>query len=261
MNKKVLLRLLKPIRSQRFWELVYRTALYKMNFGNGGNLYSSGELWVANFIKSQLEGEKRVILFDVGANTGKYAIEMAKIFDENTSIYAFEPSKITFEKLKNSTAPFVQITAVNLGFGAEKKEEKLYFNKEGSSLASIYQRNLEHYGIAMDQSEEIRLDRLDDYCISQKISTVHFLKIDVEGHEMGVLQGAKHMLDRKLIHFIQFEFGGSHIDSRNYFQDFYFFLSPNYRIYRILADGLHEIKKYDEMHEIFMAINYLAIRK
>ena len=60
---------------------------------------------------------------------------------------------------------------------------------------------------------------------------------------------------------IQFEFGGCNIDYRTYFRDFYYLLKENYKIYRILKDGLFELKQYKESYEIFINVNYLAIRK
>jgi hypothetical protein len=69
------------------------------------------------------------------------------------------------------------------------------------------------------------------------------------------------MLKGNKIKFIQFEFGGTDIDARVFFRDFYFLLSPKYNIYRILKNGLYPIKVYKESEEIFITTNYLAILK
>lgn len=69
------------------------------------------------------------------------------------------------------------------------------------------------------------------------------------------------MLNDGIIDFIQFEFGGCNIDSRTYFQNFYYLLNTKYQIYRILKNGLYSIKKYRETQEIFVTTNYLAQRK
>jgi len=37
----------------------------------------------------------------------------------------------------------------------------LYSNVESSGLASLYQRNLQHFGISMDKSEKIKLSTID----------------------------------------------------------------------------------------------------
>jgi len=100
---------------------------------------------------------------------------------------------------------------------------------------------------------------LDNFCEKNHIDFIDMLKMDVEGHEFRVLQGSKRMLENRKINYIQFEFGGSNIDSRTYFKDFYDLLKKDYTIYRVLADGIRPIGQYNEMlHEIFTTINYLA---
>ena len=69
------------------------------------------------------------------------------------------------------------------------------------------------------------------------------------------------MLENHKVDFIQFEFGGRNIDSRTYFQDFYYLLKEDYYIYRIVKDGLYKIERYKEMYEAFITTNYLAERK
>lgn len=75
------------------------------------------------------------------------------------------------------------------------------------------------------------------------------------------MNGAKQMINDKRIDAIQFEFGGCNIDSRTFFQDFFYLLKDNYKIYRVLKDGLLEMPIYKETYEIFITINYLAIKK
>ncbi len=69
------------------------------------------------------------------------------------------------------------------------------------------------------------------------------------------------MLGSGAVDFIQFEFGGCNIDSRTYFQDFYYLLNDRYKISRILKDGLYPISRYKEMYEAFTTTNYLAEKK
>jgi len=107
----------------------------------------------------------------------------------------------------------------------------------------------------------VRLDTLDNFCKTNEIEKINFLKLDTKGHEYKILQGAKNMLEEKKIERIQFEFGGCNIDSKIFFQDFWYLLNSDYNLYRILKDGLCPIKKYDERDEIFTATNYLAILK
>src|SRR5690606_3866529 len=104
----------------------------------------------------------------------------------------------------------------------------------------------------------IEIRTIDQFCRDQNISNIDFLKLDIEGHEMAALRGASEMLNKNAIRFIQFEFGGCNIDSRTYFQDFWYLLHERYKIYRIVRDGLFHVERYSETYEIFRTINYLA---
>jgi len=180
---------------------------------------------------------------------------------EKATIYAFEPSNKTFNKLKTNLADLTKLKLHNFGLGNENTKITLYTNSDESGLASVYKRRLDHFNIDMNKSEDIVIKTLDAFCDENRIQHVHFLKLDVEGHELKVLEGAKKMLHSGSIDFIQFEFGGCNIDSRTYFQDFYYLLKDNYKIYRIVKDGLYHINQYREMYEAFITTNYLAERK
>jgi hypothetical protein len=94
------------------------------------------------------------------------------------------------------------------------------------------------------------------------VAEIDLLKLDVEGHEFDILEGVERMLSQQNIRFISFEFGGANIDTRTYFQDyFYLFKKYDYNIYRILPNSdPFPITQYDEVDETFRTTNYLATR-
>ncbi|MAY82991.1 MAG: methyltransferase FkbM [Flavobacteriales bacterium] len=232
-----------------------------MNIGKGSFNDESGEENAIRYINKQFDGVDDLMIFDVGANVGHYSILLNKHIGEKAMIHAFEPSKRTFDKLQSNVGDLNNIVPHNFGLGNEQSKQTLYTNTEGSGLASVYKRNLDHINIDMNQSEDIVISTLDSFCDENKISHIHFLKLDVEGHELKVLEGAAKMLRSASIDFIQFEFGGCNIDSRTYFQDFYYLLKDNFNLYRIVKDGLFPISRYSEMYEAFSTTNYLAERK
>jgi hypothetical protein len=86
------------------------------------------------------------------------------------------------------------------------------------------------------------------------------LKIDVEGHEIDVLLGGLMSLEN--IKVVQFEFGGTNIDSRNFFRDFWIlFEEKNFSIYRVTPEKLLKLEKYSEALEVFIYANYIALNK
>jgi FkbM family methyltransferase len=150
------------------------------------------------------------------------------------------------------------VIPVNLGLSDKMERQNLYSDSLSSGLASVYNRRLDHYNIEIDKTEEINLTTIDSFCVSNGIENIDFLKIDVEGHELNVLQGAKRMIENEKIRFIQFEFGGCNIDSRTFFQDFFYLLNDKYKIYRVFRNGLIPIVRYSETNEIFLTVNYFA---
>jgi len=199
------------------------------------------------------------IFVDCGANIGLYTEELISHIGENYEGYLFEPSKSNYINCQNRFEGNASLTILNYGLSDQKKVSALYADFDGSGLASISKRRLDHFGISFDHSEQISLVAFDDFW-EQNLEQreIDLFKIDVEGHELSVLQGMVRSISK--IHVLAFEFGGANIDSRSFFQDFfYFFLTKNFRLYRITPFGPLRINEYSEQLEFFMKTNYIAV--
>lgn len=256
-----LFKIIKPIldftaRKKKFqgmYSKLYHLSLYGMNCGVSGDINSNGEMHLLRTIKARIT-KKNPVLFDVGANVGEYANLLGETFGPEARIYAFEPSTPTWEVLK-SNLTHNHIKAVNRGLSNATEEVKLFRDEELSSMASVYPRQLQH--TTLKEYEMVTLTTLDRYCEENGIDFVDFLKVDVEGHELKVFEGATRMLSQRAIRFIQFEFGGTNIDSKVFLRDFFNILLPNYKIYRLVTDGVYPVR-YSETMEIFTYTNYFA---
>ena len=197
------------------------------------------------------------IVIDIGANKGLYSQELLNRYPK-ANFYLFEPS-------------FSNIQILHKKFGANKNfkiyqkavsnatgQAKLYSDEEGSGLASLTKRNLNHFSMEMNIESNVDTIRLDEFFLRNLPGlTIDYIKIDIEGHELDALNGMGGSISDVKI--IQFEFGGCNIDTRTYFQDFwYFFKSKNFRIYRITPTGCKLISAYKESDEFFMTTNYIA---
>lgn len=248
------------LAAQRFFERLYELSLSGMNYGHGDEIEQSGELGVIRYVLSKAGAQDRpLMVFDVGANVGKYTSALLAAADNDAlTVCAFEPSAATYGQLVERVQGFKNVRTFNLALGDVNAKQTLYTDADLSGLASIYKRNLEYRNIKMERTEIVQVCKIDDFCSEQKIDAIHFLKLDVEGHELAALKGAKHMLSHGRIRFIQFEFGGCNIDSRTYFRDFFELLNGAYTIFRIVKHGLCPITRYKESYEVFVTINYLA---
>lgn len=248
--------LLGRTRLQPMYRFLFRAGLAGMNYGVA-DLEESGELSLLDRLAARWK-DSPVIVFDVGANVGDYAAAVLERFD-GVQLHCFEPSHDAFARLTARLARHPASPVLHsFGLGAREEKAPLFADAPGSGLASVYERRLAHVGIASVPLDRfVQLRRLDDVAQELGIDYLHLLKIDVEGHELAVLEGAGDMLGKQ-IEAIQFEFGGANIDSRTFFRDIWYALAPSYRIHRIAQDGLVELHEYRETIEQFWTANYLC---
>jgi FkbM family methyltransferase len=233
-------------------------AEYLMGVGAGDCVKTSGEVSVLNRLK---RSESELIVFDVGSNKGQFlsmALEVLSCVPRQ--IHCFEPSKVAWASLCDTATGSEGVTLCNIGLGRETGERVLYSNAPGSGSASLTKRRLDHFGISFSERETVCIDTLDNYCRSHGIAHVDLLKIDVEGHEMDVLNGAAELFRKNAIRFVTFEFGGCSIDTRTFVQDFWYFFSDHgMRIARITPGGFwFELSDYREIYEQFRTTNFVA---
>lgn len=209
---------------------------------------------------STLIGTEPNLVIDIGGNKGEYSETLRRQF-KNVEIHIFEPSKLNFEHLQKK---FFEDSRIHLNLNAISSESGtgfLYSNKEGSGLASLVKRRLDHFGIDFDFKEDSQLMRFEEYWIAKlEKRPIDLVKLDIEGFELSALKGFGSSLEKCRI--IQFEFGGCNIDTKTYFQDlWYFFLESNFKIFRIAPLGLIPIEKYEQNLECFSTTNYIAVNR
>jgi len=196
---------------------------------------------------------------DIGGNIGLYTEEILRNFPL-CKVVIFEPSISNSNLLHSKFSENANVTIEQKAVSNIDGEATLYSDSDGSGLASLTKRRLEHFDISFEHSEKIAVIRFEDYWKSELGSeNIDFVKLDIEGHELDALNGFGEAL--KFINVIQFEFGGCNIDTRTFWQDFwYFFTENNFDLYRIAPFGKIKITKYRELDEFFSTTNFLAKR-
>ncbi len=262
----MLRRLLLPfVGNKRFYPLfsrLYSLSLAGMNVGRGGDVWTSGEHNVLDYVRKHHGKKGHPVIFDVGANKGQYTKSLLKFFHgHDVEIHCFEPGYETFRILTQEIGGHGNITLNNFGLSSTKTQSTLYYDNAGSGLASLYKRQLDYFNIEFDKSENVMLDTLDNYVSAKTIGAIDLLKIDVEGNELNVLEGAEGSLSAGKIRAIQIEFGGCNIDSRTFIRDFWNLLHKDFVMYRIMKNGFVEIPKYYETIEIFTCTNFFFAKR
>jgi FkbM family methyltransferase len=261
--KRLAVRLTSSDLAQRGLEWIVCRAQILLGIGAGSDVDTSGEAVLFRKLVRDTHDGQELCLFDVGANHGQFLdLALSQLKARPFSIHCFEPSAATFEMLVQGRQTNPRIILNHFGLGKARGESTLYTDKPGSGLASLTRRRMDHFGNDFACSESVRIETLDGYCEDRGIKHIDLLKMDVEGHEMDVLLGAERMLAGS-VGVVTFEFGGCNIDTRTYFQDFfYFFQKHGMRLYRITPSGfLYPIAKYLEQFEQFRTTNFLAVRE
>ncbi len=261
--RTVLAPFLGKARFQGAWEALYELSLAGLNVGEGAHPDMSGERVVVELVRRRVAARTgRAVLFDVGANTGVYTRALLESFDGSAEIFAFEPSASAFRVLESNLGAVETVHLRRLALSDEEGEAILRSPSQVSKLGSLHDTGgrLERLGMSLAIEEPVELTTLDRFLAAEGVERVDLLKLDVEGHELRILEGARDALAASRIDAIQFEFSAANVESRTFFRDFYDLLTPRFALYRVLQDGLRPIERYREAHEIFKrATNYLAL--
>jgi FkbM family methyltransferase len=230
--------------------------------GAGHNTYLSGEERIINEELMRILKHEPAMIFDVGANVGNYAALLRKRFT-SAAIHCFEPVLSTFSTLEKNTA-LMNVHCHPLGLSSHEEDLTLYrarHDAEGS-MASVYREGLADlfpFMGGVESAIECHFTTIDRFCGDNGISVIDFMKIDVEGHELQVLKGARELLGGNRVKVIQFEFNEFNIVSRTFMKDFYDVL-PGFRFFRVMPAGkLRAMGAYSPLHEIFRYQNILCI--
>jgi len=132
------------------------------------------------------------VAIDIGANIGYYSLLLAQ---RAKKVYAFEPEKnnlkilrknLGINKIKN-----VEVVAAAVG----DKNEKALLYKSGDNFG-------DHRLWGKGQTEKVDTVRLDDFIKEKKVDLI---KIDTQGWEPAVIEGAKKIIERdKPIIFLEY---------------------------------------------------------
>jgi len=156
----------------------------------------------SEILKQKIENVDPVI-FDIGAYQGQSVELFIEIFS-NPVVYSFEPSLKTFKELKrkkykNNRCYNLAVSNVNGQTVFYENEishtNSLYkVNKKSNDSISIMKETAcggEKHKAVVNSAIKVNTITLDEFFISNKLSEIDILKIDVQGAESLVLEGAR----------------------------------------------------------------------
>jgi FkbM family methyltransferase len=176
------------------WRIAERNGIvYRLDIGTYGGWcvygYRSSNWKIGKLLQP---GQNMV---DIGANLGEVALSCAKRVQPGGKVFAFEPNPAAYELLAanlelNSGLPCQPIP---LALGAIEGTVQLRLpDHRNNGTVTIDASGISFGGYIGACS----METLDGYADRVSLPKIHLVKIDVEGYESAVLNGAKRCIDR-----------------------------------------------------------------
>lgn len=145
---------------------------------------------------------RRPIIFDIGAHKGKMVKFFFQIYG-NAKIYCFEPNRSFVPSLSNIKKK--NLFVCNYAVGDKNQKKRIIIN-EIDLTTSLTKLNENSFYLKIkkfiirkkrkDIYQNVNVTTLDNFCKKKKIKKIDLIKIDCEGYENKVLNGAKRIIKK-----------------------------------------------------------------
>ena len=127
---------------------------------------------------------------DLGANRGFFAYLFAKLTGSKGKVHCFEPIPENLKSLKTNVSIFPWVEIHPFAVGDKKSEVEMHYSKNELEKAALQPETMR----ACDTTAKVNLVTLDEYMKEVSKAPIHFIKCDVEGHELKALKGMSSLL-------------------------------------------------------------------
>lgn len=233
-------------------------SLLQINFNNSNtDFYTNGEYLLMKKLNHLIGG--RGVILDIGANVGDWSLMLRKAGYSN-EIWAFDPMKRNLDQYDLALKYFGNYKTFQVALASRAESRKFFSNLDVSlsGLDSLFDMAAIGY---FQQTKEttIKTRTLDSYSSLLKNKDVCFIKIDVEGSEIDVLNGSDSVL-RSGVSFVQFEFGHAARANRTLLYDLIKLLEKYFfTIYLIKQKSVEKVVYSPSLENQFSCANFLAI--
>lgn len=152
-------------------------------------------------------------VFDVGAHKGESVDRFARWFPE-ADIYCFEPSAGSYSDLQQRVSPLKRVQCFHVALSSQPRTGTLFLRSasDNDSLISYAAASGDEQLIG---EQAVSVTTLSCFCDEHAIDSIDFLKIDTEGSDLAVLQGAVDLLAEQKIGVLQVEAGMSRENTKH----------------------------------------------
>ena len=166
-------------------------------------LFGNSEKKILNLSKLFSKRNDPLIIIDIGANIGSVSLILAKKF-KDSKVYAIEPTNYAFNKLSTNLDLNDdlkdRVFLKQLFVSENKKPQKVWSSWNFEKSNNKHQK---HMGTLKEIKQNSYI-RLEEFIETEKLTSVDFIKLDVDGHELDVLKsGEKSLAKIKPVIFIE----------------------------------------------------------
>lgn len=135
------------------------------------------------------------VAIDCGANVGTYTAVMART---GATVHAFEPDPVAFAALQRKFALTTNVTLHKAAASNRNGRAKLYFHSDRDSdpLALSQSSSLDALKTNVDTNSYSEVELVDFATFIDRVGVIKLLKMDVEGHEVEIIN---HLIDKNRV--------------------------------------------------------------
>jgi FkbM family methyltransferase len=203
---------LTPIILQEWLKIIYYNfKLKEFNFSLDKDVYSSSDkkswkIYTKNplyFIVKDVDRYEKFykvskgdLVFDAGANEGILTLIYSKKVTSSGKVFAFEPDKINIKNFYYNLSLNKNTSNIRLEEkGLWNKTETIEFFEAGTVGSSVFCQDKK------SMKKFISAISIDDFVLTQKITKLDFIKMDIEGAEIKALEGSRYTIISLKPHF------------------------------------------------------------
>ena len=172
----------------------------KLLLGNDMSLclYVGGSFEPNEFVFLQAVLKPGMVFLDGGANDGLYSLFAARRVGPSGVVVAVEPSKREYERLVANLGlnRLAGVRPLKVALGRERGSGMLAIAEEGHEGQNTIGARVSNPTVQTTRHETVRVETIDELVGGEGLKRLDFVKLDVEGSEVDVLEGARSAIAR-----------------------------------------------------------------
>lgn len=185
--------------------------------------FSNGERWLLTLMNDE------PVVFDVGFHDGASTQEILRV-RPRAQVTGFDPSRFALQCYQKEFISDARVTFENVGLSNEPGELELH---DYGNMCNSFASRKETPG-EIPTIYKVPVTTIDKFCAARGIDQINMLKIDAEGYDLHVLQGARGLFANQGVDLFMFEFASGWSASKRYLWEVVEYVEPlPYKLYQL----------------------------